>query len=72
MRDITRDLIDRILNREGDDKPNKRGDDAINSELANEALTPAQDKHLDIHDDGKIDKKDFKKLRDMRKNKSDK
>ena len=38
----------------------------------NEALTPAQDKHLDVHDDGKIDKKDFKKLRDMRKNKSDK
>jgi len=33
-------------------------------------LSPAQDKHLDVHDDGKIDAKDFKKLRQMRKNKN--
>lgn len=33
-------------------------------------LSPTQDKHLDVHDDGKIDAKDFKKLRQMRKNKN--
>ena len=32
-------------------------------------LSPAQDNYLDVHDDDKIDAKDFKKLRDMKKDK---
>jgi hypothetical protein len=50
-------------------KKREDGSDLASKKLAkkNEALTPAQDKHLDVHDDGKIDSKDFKKLRNMRK-----
>jgi hypothetical protein len=50
---VTIDMIDRVLGRQVEEAK----------------LTPAQDKHLDVHDDGVIDGKDFKKLRNMRKKK---
>ena len=38
------------------------------AKVSSEGLSPKQEKHLDVHDDGKIDHKDFAKLRKNKKN----